>query len=187
MELLHHVSLQFHYFMFSLTVHKVLIFLLFTSIVTFCFEWFLIMMFLFWVVAILVSVRWNPIVLFVFLNSDGGHFSHSLRSFLFPLLKNDLCTHPSHTHTPVCFFFLGEKKQDLTMSARMAWNHFKFLPLPPPGAGFISMYCHACSSLCVHAHVSTWVWGIFPWEPSTFCWNRLSYLEPVIPWLGEGG
>lgn len=147
--------------------------------------------FLFWVVfdndvfvlgsSHLNKCKVNPIVLFVFLNSDGGHFSYSLWSFLFPLLKKWLLYPPiPHTYT---VFFLGEN----TRSARMTWNHFKFLPLSPPGAGFISMYCHACSSLCVHARVSTWVWGIFPWEPSTFCWNRLSYLEPVFPWLVEGG
>lgn len=130
----HHVSLQFHYFMFALTVHKILIFLLFTSIVTFCSEWFLILMFLFWVVAILISVRWNPIVLFVFLNSDGGHFSYSLWSFLFPLLKKmiSVSTQPTHIHLG---FFWGGLRQDLTRSARMAWNHFKFLPLFPQVLG----------------------------------------------------
>lgn len=165
MELLHHVLLQFHCFMFSLTVHRVLIFLLFTSIVTFCFEWFLIMMFLFWVVAILISIRWIPLCYLCFWIAMVDIFHILCGHFCF-LSKNDFCTRPSHTHTPV--FFLGEKRQDLTRSARMAWNHFRFLPLSPPGAGFISMYCHAFSSLCVHAHVSTWVWGIFPWEPSTF-------------------
>lgn len=163
--------------MFLLTVHKVLIFLLFTSIVIFCFEWFLIMMFLFWVVAILISVRRIPLCCLCFWIAMVDIFVSSLKTWLlYP------CIPPTHT-----VFFLGEKSQDLTRSARMAWNHFRFLPLSPPGAGFISMYCHACSSLCVHARVSTWVWGIFPWEPSTFCWNRLSYLEPVFPWLGEDG
>lgn len=171
-ELLHHVSLQFHYFMFSLTVHKVIIFLPFTSIVTFCFEWFLIMMFLFWVVAILISIRWNPIVLFVFLNSDGGHFSYSLWSFLFPLLKKWLL-YPPIPHTYTCFlffcFFWGEKGR--TLLGWLGWPGItsNFCHCPPR----CWVYKHVLPCLCLHTCESTWVCSIFPWEPSTFCWNRL--------------